>query len=74
MDHTEIQFVSNESGEPTAIIAPIEHWREIESERETAYLVKSAKMKDRFLHAAQRQTGLSIEAVVENFESEIQWN
>jgi hypothetical protein len=35
---SEIQFVSNEQGEPTAVIVPIELWREIESERETAYL------------------------------------
>jgi len=65
MANTDIQIVSSESGEPTAVIVPIELWREIESERETAYLLKSAPMKDRLLHAAQRQTGLSIEAVVE---------
>jgi hypothetical protein len=65
MVNTEIQIVSNESGEPTAVIVPIELWREIESERETAYLVKSATMKDRLLQAAQRQTGLSFEAAVE---------
>jgi antitoxin YefM len=39
--NTEIQIVSSESGEPTAVIVPIELWREIESERETAYLLKS---------------------------------
>jgi hypothetical protein len=37
MASTEIQFVSNENGEPTAVIVPIELWREIESKRETAY-------------------------------------
>jgi antitoxin YefM len=52
--NTEIQIVSSESGEPTAVIVPIELWREIESERETAYLVKGATMKDRLLQAAQR--------------------
>ena len=35
-----IQVVSNEAGEPTAVIVPIELWREIASERETAYLLK----------------------------------
>ena len=65
MANTEIQIVSSESGEPTAVIVPIELWREIASERETAYLLKSATMKDRLLQAAQRQTGLSLEAVVE---------
>jgi len=40
MENAEIQIVSNEDGEPTAVIVPIELWREIESERETAYLLK----------------------------------
>jgi antitoxin YefM len=62
---SEVQFVSNEKGEPTAVIVPIELWREIESERETAYLLKSETMKRRLLEANQRQGGLSLEAVVE---------
>ena len=33
-----------ESGEPSAVIVPIEIWREIESERETAYLLKTETM------------------------------
>jgi len=62
---TDIQIVSNEAGEPTAVIIPIELWREIASERETAYLLKSEAMKQRLLAAARRQNGLSLEAVVE---------
>jgi antitoxin YefM len=65
MANTEIQIVSSESGEPTAVIVPIELWREIESERETAYLLKSKTMKDRLLEAAHRQTGLSFETIIE---------
>jgi len=65
MANTEIQIVSTESGEPTAVIVPIELWREIESERETAYLLKSEAMRDRLLQAARRQSGLSFEAAVE---------
>ena len=65
MENAEIQIVSNEAGEPTAVIVPIELWREIESERETAYLLKSETMKQRLLAARQRQEGLSLEAVVE---------
>jgi antitoxin YefM len=61
----DIQIVSNEAGEPTAVIVPIELWREIASERETAYLLKSDTMKRRLLDAARRQDGLSLEAVVE---------
>jgi PHD/YefM family antitoxin component YafN of YafNO toxin-antitoxin module len=65
MENAEIQIVSNEAGEPTAVIVPIGLWREIESERETAYLLKSETMTERLLSARQRQAGLSIEAVVE---------
>jgi PHD/YefM family antitoxin component YafN of YafNO toxin-antitoxin module len=65
MARTDIQFVSNEDGEPTAVIVPIDLWREIESERETAYLLKSETMKQRLLAARRRQEGLSFEAVVE---------
>jgi len=65
MTDTEIQFVSNENGEPTAVIVPISLWRQIESERETAYLLKSETMKRRLLEAKERQQGLSLEAAVE---------
>ena len=58
---TEIQYVSDESGEPTAVIVPIELWREIESEKETAYLLNSENMKRRLLEAKERQTGIPFE-------------
>ena len=47
------------------MIVPIELWREIASERETAYLLKSETMRRRLLAAAQRVEGMSLEAVVE---------
>ena len=49
------------------IIVPISVWREIESERETAYLLQSNAMKRRLLEAKQRQEGVPLEAVVEKF-------
>jgi PHD/YefM family antitoxin component YafN of YafNO toxin-antitoxin module len=60
----DIQIVSNEAGEPTAVIVPIELWREIASERETAYLLKSETMKQRLITAMQRNSGLSLDDVV----------
>jgi len=45
MANTEIQIVSSESGEPTAVIVPIHLWREIESEREAAHLPKSEMLQ-----------------------------
>jgi len=65
MAGSEIQYVSDEGGEPTAVIVPIALWRELESERETAHLLKSEAMKRRLLDARDRQEGLPIEAVVE---------
>lgn len=61
----EIQYVSDESGEPTAVIVPIELWREIESEKETAYLLKNENMKRRLLEAKERQTGIPFEEAIE---------
>jgi hypothetical protein len=65
MADAEIQIVSNENGEQTAVIVPISLWRQIEFERETAYLPKSDTMKRRLLEAKERQQGLSLEAAVE---------
>lgn len=61
----EIQYVSDESGQPTAVIVPIELWREIESEKETAYLLKSETMKRRLLEARERKTGIPFEEALE---------
>ena len=61
----ELQIVSNENGEPTGVIVPIELWREIESERETAYLLRSETMRNRLLAAKERQDGIPFEAAVE---------
>ena len=41
----EVQYVSDADGKPLGVIVPIELWQEIESERETAYLLKSEAMK-----------------------------
>jgi PHD/YefM family antitoxin component YafN of YafNO toxin-antitoxin module len=65
MPEAEIQYVSNESGEPTAVIVPISLWRDIESERETAYLLKSDAMRRRLLEAKERQQGLSLDQAIE---------
>ncbi|MDQ3457706.1 MAG: prevent-host-death protein [Deinococcota bacterium] len=48
-------------GKPVGVIVPIELWREIESERETAYLLKSETMKKRLLEAKERTGGISLE-------------
>ena len=65
MPEAEIQYVSDESGEPTAVIVPISLWHDIASERETAHLLKSETMKRRLLEAKERQQGLSLDEVIE---------
>jgi antitoxin YefM len=54
MNSTDIQYVSDEQGKTVAVIVPIEVWREIESEKETAYLMASPKNTQR-LNAAIEQ-------------------
>jgi len=58
---TDIQYISDANGNPVGVIVPIEIWREIESEKETAYLLKSEAMKKRLLEAKERQEGINFE-------------
>ena len=58
-----VQYVSDDSGNAVAVIVPIDVWREIESERETAYLLKSDAMRKRLLEAKNRTGGISIDEV-----------
>jgi PHD/YefM family antitoxin component YafN of YafNO toxin-antitoxin module len=60
-----LQYVSDDKGKPTAVIVPIELWRELLAERETAYLLKSKKMRSRLLEARQRQDGINLETARE---------
>lgn len=57
----DIQYISDEDGNPTGVIVPIEIWREIASERETAYLLRSEAMRQRLLEARERREGISFD-------------
>ncbi len=65
MSTTEIQYIADADGRPTGVIVPIALWREIEAERETAYLLHSEAMKHRLLEAKERATGISFEDAFE---------
>ena len=65
MNPAQIKYVSDETGKTIEVIVPIDLWREIESERETAYLLKSEAMKNRLKTAKNRQEGISLEEVGE---------
>lgn len=64
MPDADIQLVTNEAGEPTAVIVPIALWKEIASERETAYLLRSETMRQRLAAALKREQGLPLDDVV----------
>jgi len=61
----DIQYISDENGNAIGVIIPINLWREIESERETAYLLKSENMKSRLLKAKERQEGIPFDEACE---------
>jgi PHD/YefM family antitoxin component YafN of YafNO toxin-antitoxin module len=61
----DVQYVSGADGKVTAVIVPIGLWREISSERETAYLLRSETMKRRLLEAKGRRDGISRDEVRE---------
>ena len=65
MADPQVQYVSDETGKPVSVIVPVELWREIASERETAYLLRSAKMKERLLRAKRRKEGIPFEEALE---------
>jgi hypothetical protein len=57
----DIQYVSDESGRAVGVLVPIDLWREIASERETAYLLQSETMKKRLLEAKDGTSGIPLE-------------
>jgi hypothetical protein len=62
---TDIQYVSDGTGQTISVIVPIELWREIQTERETTYLLRSETMKRRLLDAKNRQNGIPFEEACE---------
>ena len=65
MSDLQLQYVSDEKGKTTSVIVPIELWRELISENETAYLLQSDTMRERLLAAMTRETGIPYEVARE---------
>lgn len=61
----QIQYISNEQGEVTGVIVPIDVWNGLSSEKETQYLLSSDTMKKRLLEAKNRDYGISLEEACE---------
>ena len=53
-----IQYIADENNKITGVIVPIDLWREIQSEKETAHLLKSEMMKQRVIEAKNRTEGI----------------
>lgn len=71
MTQDELHFLSDSEGHVTAVVVPIERWREIASELETQHLLKSDAMRRRLLAARSRDGGLSLDEAVAQFGSEM---
>lgn len=56
-----IQYISDENNQITGVIVPIDLWREIQAEKETAYLLKTETMKKRLLEAKDRKQGIPLD-------------
>lgn len=67
-----VQYISDADGKEVGVIVPIDLWHEIESERETAYLLKSENMKRRLLEAKERHVGIPLEDALERLGMGVQ--
>lgn len=61
----EVQYITDSQNNITGVIVPIELWHELQSEKETAYLLQSEAMKERLLAARKRDNGVSLEKACE---------
>jgi len=53
-----IQYISDQHNKITGVIVPIDLWRELQSEKETAYLLKSETMKNRLIKSKNNKEGI----------------
>ncbi|MHC1741516.1 MAG: prevent-host-death protein [Syntrophobacteraceae bacterium] len=61
----QIQYISDENNKVTGVIVPIDLWREIQSEKDTAYLLKSEARKNRLIEARKRKEGIPLDEACE---------
>jgi len=65
MNFNTVQTISDENGQITGVIVPIELWRQMCSEVETIYLLKSEVMRQRLIEAKNRREGIDFEVACE---------
>lgn len=59
----DVQYVTNAEEPTVSVIIPIDLWRDLLAECETAHLLKSATMRQRLRDAKARTGGRSLEDV-----------
>ena len=62
---SDVQYISDAQNNITGVIVPIDLWHELQSEKETAYLLKNEAMKERLLQAKGRNEGIAFEEACE---------
>jgi len=64
MNDPQVQYISDDQGEVTWVILPIQLWQDILSELETQHLMKSDTMWQRLLEAKHRTQGIAFDSAV----------
>ncbi len=62
---SQVQYISDDQNNITGVIVPIDLWHELQSEKETAYLLESEAMRERLLQARKRDQGIPFEEACE---------
>ncbi|MEB3231953.1 MAG: hypothetical protein VKJ64_13160 [Leptolyngbyaceae bacterium] len=63
-----VQYISNQQGNITGVIVPIDVWQDLISELETQHLLKSKTMRQRLLEAGNREGGISLNQAIEQLD------
>ena len=61
VNRLQLHYVLDADGNQVSVIVPIDLWREIASERETAYLLNTQIMRKRLMEAKDRNEGIGFE-------------
>ena len=64
MNESQVQYISDDQGEVTGVILPIQLWQDIVRELETQHLMKSDAMWQRLIEAKRRTEGIPVDTAV----------
>ena len=59
-----LQYIADERGDITAVVVPVEVWRELSPETETQHILNSPAMRERLLAALSREGGVGLDDVL----------